>query len=175
MTFSYSDLDLPSDVVDQVEYGPLERIIVPILRAGIPTIDVYSLIPEDIFDRAEHGDSDSGNFIVVRRVPGINDWIGDPRGLFDAGRIAIHVFTVEPNQDTKGAVVSEAVRRVLMGAWNNKTVVPGAGAIVNLEMIREPTRRPDFATSAGPVQYADLPHGMWRYESTYNVLVRPIF
>jgi hypothetical protein len=39
-------------------------------------------------------------------------------------------------------------------------------------MDTEPTRQSDWATSSGPVQYADLPSGFYRYQTNYTVKMR---
>jgi hypothetical protein len=64
------------------------------------------------------------------------------------------------------------VRTVLRTAWLEHWHFPGLGSVIQIDMQHEPSRRADWATSAGPVQYADLPHGYWRYESSYLIQIR---
>jgi hypothetical protein len=93
---------------------------------------------------------------------------GDPR-FTDTGRFAIHTFTADPDGDYKGAVLSEAVRVVLRNAYLEQVVGPDLGSVIEIEMTSEPTRSSDWSTSSGPVQYADLPTGYWRYQTTYHL------
>lgn len=154
-------LDLPQSVLDLVEFSPAEDILLAILRDGLPDVPIYSLIPDDA----------PPMFVLVRRYSTFGSWTGDPR-FVDAGRFTIHTYTSDPDGDEKGAVLSEAVRVVLRNAWLQHKVVPGRGSVIRIDMIDAPTRKPDWATSQGPVQYADLPTGFWRYESVYHIEVR---
>lgn len=153
--------DLPQSVYDLIENRPVEDIILAILREGLSDIPVYSLIPEDA---PEH-------FILVRRLSGMGAWTGDPR-FTDSGRFVVHTFTADPDGDYKGAVLSEAVRVVLRNAHTNHWSHPNLGSIIEISMTTEPGRQSDWSTSAGPVQYADLPTGYWRYQTTYHLEVR---
>ncbi len=153
--------DLPASVYALTENKPVEDIVLAILREGLTEIPIYSLIPEQV---PEH-------FVLVRRLAGLGDWDGDPR-FTDTGRFVIQVFTADPEGDYKGAVLSEAVRVVLRNAWLTKWSSPALGSVIEILMTAEPNRRTDFATASGPVQYADLPTGYWRYESTYSIHVR---
>lgn len=153
--------DLPDSVYALIENRPVEDIVLAILREGLPDIPVYSLIPESV---PEH-------FVLVRRLAGLGDWDGDPR-FTDTGRFVIQAFTADPEGDYKGAVLSEAVRVVLRNASFSKWSHPDLGSVIEIQMTSEPNRRTDWATASGPVQYADLPTGLWRYESTYSIHVR---
>lgn len=153
--------DLPASVYTLIENKPVEDIILAILREGLPDVPVYSLIPETAPEF----------FVLVRRLGGAGGWAGDAR-FTDTGRFRIHTFTADPDGDYKGAILSEAVRVVLRNAWLNKWQNSDLGSVISIEMIAEPSRQTDWATSSGPVQYADLPLGYWRYESTYHLEVR---
>lgn len=155
------NFDLPQSVLDLVEFSPIEDILLTLLRDGLPDVPVYSLIPK----------AAPPTFILVRRMPGMGGWRGDPR-FTDAGRFFVNTFTHDPDGDQKGALLSEAVRVVLRDASLNHVVVPGRGSIISIEMSQEPARKTDWATSSGPVQFADLPTGFWRYETTYLINVR---
>lgn len=152
---------LPQSVLDLVELSPVEDILLYILRNDMPDIPVVSLIAEDPPDL----------FILVRRMHGFGAWRGDPR-FTDAARFSIHTYTADPDGDLKGALLSEAVRVVLRNAWLDHRQVPGRGSIIQINMTNEPTRVADWATASGPVQYADLPSGFFRYESVYDIAVR---
>jgi hypothetical protein len=152
---------LPPSVLALVELSPIEDILLTVLRAGLPDILVCSLIPKN----------PPSAFVLVRRMPGMGLWRGDSR-FTDSGRFYIHAFTEDPDGDEKGALLSEAVRVVLRNAWLAHTVVPGRGSVIEIKMTSEPARVTDWATASGPVQFADLPSGFWRYESTYSIKVR---
>lgn len=154
-------LDLPQSVLDLVEYKPLEEAALYALRQGMPDVPIYTLIPEQSPDF----------FVLVRRDYAFGEWGGHPR-FVDEGRIIIHTFTSDPDGDEKGALLSEAVRVVLRNAWEQNLHVPGHGWIIHAAMRGEPTRKTDWATASGPVQYADLPNGVWRYETKYDLRVR---
>ncbi|MCG8926650.1 hypothetical protein [Lentzea sp. CC55] len=154
-------IDLPASVLALVELTPIEDICLRILREGLPDVPVVSLIADDA----------PGLFILVRRLPALGEWRGDPR-FTDQARFSINVFTQDPDGDEKGALVSEAVRVVMRNAWLAHVNYPNLGSVISIRMRGEPSRKPDWATSSGPVQYADLPTGMWRYESTYDLEIR---
>lgn len=154
-------LDLPITVLELAEFSPVEDLVLAILRADLAEIPSYSLIPQD----------PPSAFLLVRRTPNLGDWNGDER-FVDSGRFIIHALTSDPDGDEKGAVLSEAVRVVLRNAGRAKRVIPGKGAITSIRMTGEPQRKTDWADSAGPVQFADLPTGFWRYESTYVIEAR---
>lgn len=156
-----SDLDLPASVLALVELSPIEDIALAILRDGLPDVASYSLIPE----------APPSPFILVRRDAAFGGWEADAR-FTDFGRIRIDCFAADPDGDEKGAVLSEAVRVVMRQAWLTNKHVPGRGYVTRIDMTSEPTRKTDWATSAGPVQFADLPTGVWRYESKYALRIR---
>lgn len=154
-------LDIPASIKALTELTPIEDIILTVLRERIPDFDFRSLIP----------DLDRVPFAQVRRLAGGGAFGADPR-FGDSGRFAIHVFTKDPDGDEKGALISDGIRVALRDAaavnWGN----PGIGWIVKLQMDTEPIRKSDWATSSGPVQYADLPAGHWRYETGYSIQIR---
>ncbi|UZJ23713.1 hypothetical protein RHODO2019_10890 [Rhodococcus antarcticus] len=151
-------------MLELVENGPVEDILLAVLREGLPDIEVVSLI----------ADAPPPTFILVRRLPGLGDWSGDPR-FTDFGRFFVNTFTADPDGDEKGALLSEAARVVLRNAWLAHRSYPGLGSITSIRMAIEPSRRTDWATSSGPVQYADLPTGFWRYDTQYQIKVRRPF
>ena len=154
-------LDLPPGVLALAEFAPTEDLMLAVLREKLPEVQVNTLIEDDA----------PPMFILVRRIPKLGLWDGDAR-FVDVARFAVHTFTSDPDGDDKGATLSEAIRVALRDAGNEHKVYPGLGSISKLTMIAEPARRTDWATSVGPVQYADLPTGVSRYETTYEVRVR---
>ncbi|MET9861962.1 hypothetical protein ABZY93_22095 [Streptomyces smyrnaeus] len=152
---------LPDEIKALAELSPVEDVMLPILRAGLPGIQVRSLISADQTYPA----------VLVRRLPNFGQWTGDTR-FTDSAQIAVHAFCADPNGDEDAAVLSEAARVVLRDAWLDQVVVPGRGHLTYVDMTSAPRRAPDWATSSGPVQYADLPTGVWRYEATYDIGIR---
>lgn len=156
-----SPLELPDSVYSLIENRPVEDMLLAILRRGLPDVPIVSLI----------ANNPPPHFVLIRRLSGLGSWNGDPR-FTDEGRFFVHTFTQDPDGDYKGAVLSEAVRVVLRTAWLEHWKFPGLGSVIEIQMRSEPSRKTDWATSSGPVQYADLPTGYWRYESVYSINIR---
>lgn len=150
---------LPLSVRRRAEFTPAEDFMLRILREGLPEVRVQSLIPLDA----------TYPMVVVRRTANFGDWEGDSR-FIDVAHIDVQCFTEDPDGDADGAILSEAVRCVLRDAVG--TVIPGYGTFAKCRMTDDPRRVTDWATSTGPVQYADLPTGVWRYETGYRVSFR---
>lgn len=161
MTAPVDPRALPASVLNLIENRPIEDMLLAILRKGLPDVPINSLI-------AEHPPP---FFVIARKMPGMGGWSADAR-FTDKGRFYIHTFTQDPDGDWKGAVLSEAVRVVLRTAWLEHWSFPGLGSITEIQLEAEPGRVTDWATSAGPVQYADLPTGFWRYQSIYSIEIR---
>lgn len=139
--------------------SPVEDLLLALLPSKLPGIAVKSLIKED------------QDFpLVTARITGDwGEWSGDPRFL-DAGQITVNAFCQGLNGDQDAALLAEAVRVVLRQSINE--VVPGKGYLTKVKMISRPRRVTDWATATGPVQFADLPTGVWRYETTYQIEIR---
>ncbi len=159
----FSTLDLPDGVMERVEMFPMEDILLSIFRRGLPSLTVHSLIPPSEYI--------SYPFAVARRGSPVGNWRGDARFL-DRGRATVSVFTQDPDGENKGIMIGEAIRVMMRQAWLEHWNFPGLGSIVDIKMVQEPTRVPDWATSAGPVQFADLPGNVWRAEIYFNMVVR---
>lgn len=159
-------LGLPDSIGETVEFSPLQRVGVAILREAHPDVPIHEKIPL----RFEKGERDA--FVVVRRINALGMWEGRG-GLLDSGALAIHVFSRDPDGETKGAILSEAMRASLFKAARNNWYDPEIGALSRIRVDEETNRKTDYATSAGPVQYADLPHGWWRHETRLMLWVRP--
>jgi hypothetical protein len=152
---------LPPEIKALAELSPVEDLMLAILRDGLPGIEVKSLIAKD----------QTFPLVLVRRDPSFGNWTGDTRFL-DAARVAVHVFCQDPDGDEDAAILSEAVRVVIRDAWLGQKVVPGRGHITRADLASAPRRVSDWATATGPVQYADLPTGVWRYEASYDIEIR---
>lgn len=152
---------LPPEIRALAELSPVEDLMLAVLRQGLPGIQVQSLIAKN----------QRFPLVIARRDPSFGNWAGDTRFL-DAARVGVDVFCEDPDGDEDAAILSEAVRVVLRNAWLNQTVYPGLGHITRVDLASAPRRQTDWATSTGPVQYADLPTGVWRYEATYDIEIR---
>lgn len=161
----HDGLDIPAELAEFIDFSPLEDFMVRILRPVFESagVDVFALVP----------DEPKLPLIVPRRLSSFGTWGGDARGLLDKSRLAIHVYTMDPNGDQKGALYSEIVRGVLQRASDEHWSDPEIGVITKITMTEAPVRVSDWATSQGPVQYADLPVGAYRHETHYSVLTRP--
>lgn len=156
-----SELDLPASVLAKADFSPIEDIALAILREELPGLDIFSLIPK----------SPPDHFVITRRRSALGDWDGDPR-FTDVGQVDVHIFAKDPDGDEKAALIGEAVRVAFRDAWLDHRSVPGRGAVIRIKQTSDPSRKTDWATASGPVQYADLPTGYWRYESSYEFRVR---
>ncbi|MFC4336020.1 hypothetical protein [Salininema proteolyticum] len=151
---------LPENVRDLVEREPVEDLILALLREALPGVAVQSQfvypqpLPVVIARRDFSPDSDEGNRFV------------------DLADVKIQSIAPDPDGDRDAALLAEAVRVALREAWTRQTIVPGIGYLTSCQVRYAPRRVADWVTASGPVQYADLPEGTWRYESTYAVAVR---
>lgn len=153
---------LPPEVHALAENAPLEDFLLALLRERLPEpIRVQSLVEMD----------QRFPLVLVRRIPGMGDGKGDPRFL-DSSVAAVHVFVEGVEGDSDAAVLSEAIRVILRDAWLNHKVVPGVGHLTHFEVAQVARRTTDWSTSMGPVQYADLPAGVVRYEAHYALTLR---
>lgn len=152
---------IPPAIAALAEFAPVEDVILPILRDGLPGISVQDRIWDD----------QTFPFVLIRRSSTMGQYQGDPR-FTDWAQVAVHAFCVDPNGDQDAAILSEAVRVVLRNAATERTGVTGLGYITQAELVSAPRRSSDWATSSGPVQYADLPTACWRYEARYEVEIR---
>lgn len=150
------------DVVRRVaEMSPVEDLLVAILRERLSGVNVQTLI----------SNRQSWPLVLVRRMPQIGIWEGDAR-FVDQADVVIHCFAVDPDGDQDAAILAEAVRVSLRDAAAAKAGAPGIGYLVGFAMTSAPRRAPDFASAQGPVQYASLPDGVWRYETVYRIEIR---
>lgn len=150
---------LPASVLALVEMSPVEDLLLSLLRDGIPEVPINTLV------KAEQ----TFPFVQVRSTGSWGDWSGDPRFL-DASTVEIYALCDGINADSDANLLAEAVRVVLRDSVNK--VVPGKGHIVTHEMSDRPKRSSDWASTAGDVQYAELPAGVQRWESTHRVVIR---
>lgn len=152
---------IPPEVRALAELSPVEDLLLPILREGLPGVRVQSLITAD----------QRFPLVMPRRLPHFGQWAADSR-FTDEADINVQCFAEDPNGDEDAAILSEAVRVVLRDAGLAGKVVPGRGRIISVAMTSAPRRATDWATATGPVQYADLPTGVIRYETQYRIAIR---
>ena len=152
---------LPASVHDMVEMSAVEDVMLALLRARIPDIETQALIAPN----------QTAPLILPRRSPEAGRWRGDTR-FVDAAYVDVQVFCDGDEADADAQALSEAVRVAIRDSWREHEVFPGLGHITWQEMTISPHRRPDWATATGPVQYADLPAGWVRYESTFYLEIR---
>jgi hypothetical protein len=152
---------LPAHIRAMVELSPVEDLLLVLLREALAGVSVQSLIWDD----------QRFPMVLVRRQPSFGEWLGDTRFL-DSADIVIHTFAPDPDGDEDAALLAEAVRVGLRDAWLGHRVVPQRGHLTRVTMTSAPRRVTDWATATGPVQYADLPTGVWRYETLYRVAIR---
>jgi hypothetical protein len=138
---------------------PLEDLLLPLLRPRLTGISVQSLLHDD----------QTFPVVLVRSNGDWGNWSGDRR-FIDTAQLNVQVFCDGLNADEDAAILSEAVRVVLIESINK--VVPGWGHIIDVDMVSRPRRVADWASSTGPVQYADLPTQISRYETLYEVVAR---
>jgi hypothetical protein len=150
---------LSPSVLGLIEMSPIEDLLLALLRDALPDTPVQTLIEtRQVFP-----------FVMLRSTGSWGNWEGDER-FIDSSTIEIHTFCDGINADSDANLLSEAVRVILRDSKNK--VVPGKGYLIAVEMLDRPKRSPDWATSVGPVQYADLPTGVERWETTYKVTIR---
>lgn len=152
---------LPDDIKALAEMSPVEDLLLELLREKLPGIAVQTLLKQ-------HQDFP---LVMVRRQHTMAFWDGDPR-FIDACPVTIQAFCEDPDGDEDAAILSEAIRIVMRDAAKEQYEIDGRGRLMKAKLQQAPRRVADWATSAGPVQYADLPTGVWRYEATYKVAVR---
>lgn len=152
---------VPPEVAAIAEFAPVEDLLLAILREKLPSMQIQSAIWDD----------QTFPFILVRRAQTIGNYGGDPR-FTDWAELSVHVFCQDPNGDEDAAILADAVRVVLRDAGRERKVYPGLGYLTKVELASAPRRSSDWATSSGPVQYADLPTGVWRYEARYEIEIR---
>lgn len=153
--------EIPDEVKALAVFSPIEDVLLPLLIDRLPGIPVRTLVAAD----------QTFPLVLVRRGDSFGDAGGDAR-FVDEAMLLVHTFAPDPDGDEDAAILAEAVRVILRDAWLNQTVVPGRGHISHFRVIGTPRRAPDWVTATGPVQYADLPTAIHRYETRYELQIR---
>ncbi|WP_326554673.1 hypothetical protein [Micromonospora sp. NBC_01813] len=152
---------IPPQLAAMAERVPIEDILLGILRPALAGVEVVTQVRRHQAFPA----------VLVRRLPTFYLFSGDERFLEQAD-VAVHGFAIDPNGDRDAAILSEAARVALRNAALNNWGSSSTGWVKNMQTLSPARRQPDWATSAGPVQYADLPSNTWRYEGRYRLTIR---
>ena len=171
-TVHVNTVDLPQSILERQTLEPVEGTIQALLKEKMPELDTYTLIPYEQSPDQLIGQARGGRFLLIRKTLEPGYWKGRV-GQLNAGQISFQTFTRDPNGEQAGAVLQDAIRTVLWDAWRTGWHHPRWGSIARIGWTDAPSRKTDWATSTGPVQYADLPTGVWRFEAQYQFLVRP--
>lgn len=157
---------LPASVASRVEMTPVEDLMLAILRDAFPDMrdDIVSLVEQDVFTQHDL-------LVMPRRSSAWGDWDGDDRFIDNAG-VTFHVYAGGDDADERAALLCEAIRVAMRDAWRMGKYYEGLGQLKRAHVIQEPIRKTDWMPSAGPVQYADLPHGWTRYEIKFDIYIR---
>ena len=148
-------------------FGPIEDLALGILRPYFEGTDVHVAstfvegLPLPVVVARQ--DKKSGSMTHFSR---------DARFMRTA-LLSIDTICEGVDADQDASYLQEAVTHAIIQAWKNQTVVPGVGYISQIENIGNASRASDWATSTGVVQYASLPQGAVRYDSTMRLYIRP--
>ena len=153
---------LPQAILDLATFHPVEDIVLALLRdspINTDPVQIGTLV----------ADAQTWPLVLVRRGLDWGVWGGDSR-FIDTGTLIVHTFAEGIDSDSDAAYLSEAVRVVLMQSINK--VIDGLGYLTECELLTAAHRVTDWASATGPVQYADLPTGVMRYETTFGLAIR---
>lgn len=156
-----SQFNLPDSVLDRVAFYPYEDILMAMFAKAFPELRFETFVPETL----------TYPMITGARFASQGVWSGDPR-FIDSGPVRINVFCAGPDADVEAFLISEAIRVMMLEASLERWHFPGIGSIVNISMNTEPADVNDWATATGIVQFADLPEGVTRFETVYQMTIR---
>lgn len=130
-----------------LRFAPVEDLLIGILRPALEAVTVGTLIPVSM----------PLPFLLARRAGGGS---ADPRFLDNP---LVDMQGWADSDKAAGELMAEA-RFALVMAWRSQTVVPGVGSIGR------------FADQSGPALLPgdDVPHGVYRYQATYDLVIRPV-
>jgi hypothetical protein len=150
---------LHPDIHNLVQLRPIEDLLLAVLRPALTNVSVQTLVFDD----------QTFPFVLIRTNGDWGSWGGDPR-FIDTAQVNVQVYCEGLNADEDAAILSEAVRVTLIANVNR--VFPGIGHMTKADMTQRPRRAADWASATGPVQYADLPTSVFRYETLYEISVK---
>jgi hypothetical protein len=154
--------DLTNEIRNLAEHSLAEDLGLAVIRARITTVPVVSQIQHK---------GQQFPLVLVRRNPNfmINDV--DERFL-DVVELSIHTFAQDPDGDRDAGILADSCRVALRDAALKQFGSSTLGWVKKTSVLSSPRRVPDWATAQGPVQYADLPSNLWRYEGRYRLVVK---
>lgn len=149
-------------------FPPVEDLLLPLLNPlsdKVPGCVVASQIQSGV----------RLPLILVRHIAGLGNGIATATNTdvrFERiSAVTVETFTANPNGDEKGETLQWLAIRQLFQSIGQ--TVPGLGYLSNVRIAINPHRETDWQSSTGAVQYASLPKGCHRYESTLGVRYRP--
>lgn len=160
------------------EFGAAEELLLRIMRGyfyGDPfalqkpdaaPITVGSLIPDDM----------PFPFLFVRRD---NSSGSQNLGFTDYRQAKSFTGTFQSfcrgiDADDENDKIQDAVRLALSEAVEQQQGFGDIGFLNTIRVWSPASRKTDYATSTGVVQYASLPGNVVRYESVYQIIMRPV-
>lgn len=159
--------NIPPEILAINEHVPAEDFVLALFRERFEELDLSTpvhLVTQISRDQPRPA-------VLIRKLPTFWEFRSDERFL-NSMDLTIHCFADDPDGDKDASRLSEACRVILRDAWLNNYSNPEHGSITYFEVLSPPRRTPDWATSVGPVQYADLPSNVHRYEGRYRIVVR---
>jgi hypothetical protein len=148
-------------------FGPVEDILLNVLRDYFADKDVhiYAKYKEGIELPAIIPLNANRSGAIAYQTPE-DPWVR-------SAMIEMNTIASGPERDVICAQLQEAARHALYEAWFAQKSYPGLGVLNKISNSAYARPESDWATSSHAVQYAKLPNGASRYESTYRILVRP--
>lgn len=133
-----------------------------ILRRKLPGMNFVSLLTPHV----------APPYALVRETTFLGSFNTDRRFMREYF-ISIETFTEGLESDVDGPKIHRAVEDVLLRtALGHEPVMNGAGWIEAAELIEPAKRVSDWAASAGPVQFADLPAQWTRHISIHRLTLK---
>lgn len=156
-------MTLPKSITDSAYGIPIaEDVGLGLLRDALPDMDFTPLISQDRVPP----------YVLIRADIFPARFGVDQRFQYEI-YLTCESFTRGINADIEGIVILNAVTQALQRlATKNTPIYDGLGWLNEVEVIDLPARRSDWATSEGPVQYADLPQDYVRCISSYRLLIK---
>lgn len=148
-------------------FGSTDMILMGILRrwfAAHPEIHIGTLFSKDM----------QPPIIIARRDPksGAPGTTSDDANLRPT-LVTISAITEGLEAENQGEQIMEAVHNALLTAVKEQWVIQGHGSISSIKNRSPYSRKSDWQSSTGIVQYASLPKEYVRMESVYLLMLRP--
>lgn len=154
---------------DEPIFGSINNLLMGVLRGYFAGQDIHigTTLSEGILDEGRP-------IIVARRNRRASDMASTKDDRFTRSLVVgVETLTYGADADELGEQLQEACARALTQAQRSQIVIPDGGSLSEIRNNTDPSRASDWATSTGVVQYASLPKGWIRYESLWQLVVRP--